>query len=1377
MTSQNKKEETRHYLRRRLRKLSLLQTLLVLGLSAANIKYRLAEATSESAKLVKEGASLSVGNNEGHFDESLELVHDELGRTGANNNDDATDDDDIIVVVAVDGTLAGISKQNGSVMWKHSRDLPTSSAGRGDRTMKPTLNAEKSQTTSIPDRLIRPLVSTTTTTKSASSSATNFAAVPSIDGNVFMSSCGDTVKNSVKDLVSRSPFLNDQGRFFVGSRHATAVALDGNTGEVLRIVPSLKTDEYQDPNVSFEGRNPVWIGRVDYAVTVQEARTGMTDVEFSVAEVISVTEMQGELGIDAWKPMKGNDDENFVLDTAGGAKLFRPLPRAESPFFMTKSTIPTELSPLVATPGGNIAYRNAESGILEWVADETFGSPIAFAIEASSGVPLRVDIVPDVTVPGSSLEYLSREIEKQMERVDEQATGDQTIVGAMTSGQLYALPLGGRQASEVLPNQHHTIASTTAVNNQKQLSTVPQLIGRPSIHYEGGHHREATIGKNSIAAMKQCSPRNRNFPGCLVAKHGKEIVSLSGEGKLRSNLVGTTTDEEDFSDDGSLTIVPSHIPEQGGFYHPEFGYISPEAFQHYQQPRFKYHRALLLLGSWLPPTIALIFVVSFELGRRKRLRDNHSVLRNHAKMEDGVGEVIWSDNKPTQASQQCVIQVSNEILGYGGQGTVVYKGDLEGRDVAVKRLLKAYQAGAEREISLLIESDGHPNVVRYFLKELRGDFVYLALELCDLSLHDLIGVLRQQQEQQMDENGSKAHIVSPSKRLVLQQIASGVKHLHSLRIVHRDLKPANILLATSKKDKKMGKQSEGVFETFQKGLYVAKISDMGLGKQLVGQSSLGASLLGESVRESKAGTSSVGVGPGSVGWQAPEVMALKWTSDSPARSESSNGGLPAAVIESSPKELAPNARTSRSVDIFSLGCIFYSTLVPGSHPFGEWYERESNIMHNRPSLEPLKKISPDAYDLVRSMLSMNPRLRPTAKQICEHPFFWSSQQRLTFLCDFSDRLETDALSQTTAQSINVLAVERGAAEIVGTSWDENLDGALINNVQKFRSYDPSSVRDLLRLIRNKHHHFDELPDDFRLSKMSNQDEMLQYFEARFPGLLMHCINCCRDFLSREDPLALKYWVTPFLDARRESKALLSPIPTPSFVEDHLLPVDVLIEQADPVDTMADGQLHSSAPFHTSSAAKSEDLDRDLPLLYDDIETVTEIPPQETQPGGMPLADTDNIIVWEGSAAAKTFNCRGWSRSDYEWSNRIDPWFRKRDPNLRRAVDDPKFRTRLCNHWDTSLGTFCPMRKKSKCVFAHGPVELRVKEGKKNRWGKLLDKNGDNSNPCHSGGEDTFGAARSIETVRKVEGKWNTSRGKGNQRGKWKGNPPKKNESC
>ena len=94
-----------------------------------------------------------------------------------------------------------------------------------------------------------------------------------------------------------------------------------------------------------------------------------------------------------------------------------------------------------------------------------------------------------------------------------------------------------------------------------------------------------------------------------------------------------------------------------------------------------------------------------------------------------------------------------------------------------------YHASADREIELLIESDGHPNVVRYFLKEMRGDFVYLALELCDMSLNDLIGSLTKlgntRKENFQVTVGSGEDFESATKSLLFQ-IASGVRHIHSL---------------------------------------------------------------------------------------------------------------------------------------------------------------------------------------------------------------------------------------------------------------------------------------------------------------------------------------------------------------------------------------------------------------------------------------------------------------------------------------------------------------------------------------------------------------------------------------------------------------------
>ena len=133
------------------------------------------------------------------------------------------------------------------------------------------------------------------------------------------------------------------------------------------------------------------------------------------------------------------------------------------------------------------------------------------------------------------------------------------------------------------------------------------------------------------------------------------------------------------------------------------------------------------------------------------------------------------------------------------------------------------------------------------------------------------------------------------------------------------------MLAISKAGKKKVKDDDTIIMTFDQNYYEAKISDMGLGKQLIGQSSIGASFVGESsFRGNKSGATSIGVGPGTVGWQAPEVMAMRsTTSDCSTRSRDSSGESKECQLTDPPH----GVRTSRSVDIFSLGCIFYSILL------------------------------------------------------------------------------------------------------------------------------------------------------------------------------------------------------------------------------------------------------------------------------------------------------------------------------------------------------------------------------------------------------------------------------------------------------------------
>ena len=142
------------------------------------------------------------------------------------------------------------------------------------------------------------------------------------------------------------------------------------------------------------------------------------------------------------------------------------------------------------------------------------------------------------------------------------------------------------------------------------------------------------------------------------------------------------------------------------------------------------------------------------------------------------------------------------------------RGYLSGRQVAVKKMVKEFHPLAEKEvrlaligrllfrfnvgnarqIALLIRSDGHPNVVRYFDKEESDEFVYLALELCTQSLAAALHKLKSTAAQET------IGVPTESTRRFLRGIVQGVNHLHKLRIAHRDIKPGNILLTEVPRD-------------------------------------------------------------------------------------------------------------------------------------------------------------------------------------------------------------------------------------------------------------------------------------------------------------------------------------------------------------------------------------------------------------------------------------------------------------------------------------------------------------------------------------------------------------------------------------------------
>lgn len=185
---------------------------------------------------------------------------------------------------------------------------------------------------------------------------------------------------------------------------------------------------------------------------------------------------------------------------------------------------------------------------------------------------------------------------------------------------------------------------------------------------------------------------------------------------------------------------------------------------------------------------------------------------------------------------------SDQILGQGSGGTIVFAGKFEGRDVAVKRMLGQYSELASQEVSLLEQSEDHPNVIRYFCRRQDEHFLYIALELCQASLWDLFRDGRPEEVPEKYNDLLNEIRQRPDK--VLRQLADGLKHLHNFRIVHRDIKPQNMLIAYPK---------SRTTSTFPRLV----ISDFGLCKTLP-----------ENVSTLIGATFSAGT----TGWKAPELI-------------------------------------------------------------------------------------------------------------------------------------------------------------------------------------------------------------------------------------------------------------------------------------------------------------------------------------------------------------------------------------------------------------------------------------------------------------------------------------------------------------------------
>ncbi|TNN86039.1 Serine/threonine-protein kinase/endoribonuclease IRE2 [Liparis tanakae] len=237
------------------------------------------------------------------------------------------------------------------------------------------------------------------------------------------------------------------------------------------------------------------------------------------------------------------------------------------------------------------------------------------------------------------------------------------------------------------------------------------------------------------------------YASTSLVHHG---VSLVPRGLTLARIEGPVTAGVTVSERGECEITPftdfqavarSHGEADGGGVDGRSAGRAAVTPVYMTQDRLTLAVLTLLLGGWLAFVLTYPARAAHQLKAQRRLEEAfesrlqrmQTIMVTSADPSGGLSE---GSGEEVQVGK--ISFTPAEVLGHGTAGTFVFRGNFDGRHVAVKRILPECFEVAEREVQLLRESDAHPNVIRYFCTERDRLFTYIAIELCAATLQQEI---------------------------------------------------------------------------------------------------------------------------------------------------------------------------------------------------------------------------------------------------------------------------------------------------------------------------------------------------------------------------------------------------------------------------------------------------------------------------------------------------------------------------------------------------------------------------------------------------------------------------------------------------------------